>query len=39
MVDKLVKKNFWFVLDKIGDGIINCVDELKFWTEVGAEFF
>ena len=37
MVDYL-KNGLWYVTDKLGDGTIRVLDELKFWGEVLVEF-
>jgi len=37
MVER-AKQGLWFVTDKLTDGLIYCLDEVKFWGEVVSEF-
>lgn len=37
MVER-AKQGLWYVTDKLTDGLIYCLDEVKFWGEVVSEF-
>lgn len=38
MAAEYMKQGLWRLTDKLGDGVIYCLDEVKFWGEVVAEF-